>query len=51
MAEKRKRLSPTKKFKKVAKPNPGNTTVQLPQESTLVNPESQQPPTSEKNHH
>ena len=48
-AEKRKRLSPTKKFKAVDRPNPGNTTMQLPQESTPVNPESQQPPISESN--
>ena len=49
MTEKRKRLSPAKKFKAVARPNSGNITVQLPQESAPVNPENQQPPTSENN--
>ena len=49
MAEKRKGLSITKKFKAVARPNPGNTTAQLSQESIPVNPESQQPPNSESN--
>ena len=33
----------------MARPNPGNATAQLPQESTPVNPESQQPPMSENN--
>ena len=41
MTEKRKRLSPTKKLKAVARPNPGNTTTQPPQETTPVNPENQ----------
>ena len=43
MAEKRKRLSPTKKFKAVARPNADKTTAQLPQESTPMNPESATP--------
>ena len=51
MAEKRKRLSPTKKFKSAARSNPSNTTVQLPQEIAPVNPKNQQPPTSESNPH
>ena len=33
----------------MARPNPGKTTMQQPQESAQVNPESQQPPTSENN--
>ena len=33
----------------MARPNSGNITAQLPQESAPVNPESQQPPTSENN--
>ena len=49
MTEKRKRLSPTKKFKAVDRPNPGNITMQPPQEITPVNPECQQPPTLENN--
>ena len=49
MTEKRKRLSPTKKFKAVDSLNSANITVQLPQESAPVNPESQQPLTSENN--
>ena len=48
MTEKRKRLIPTKKFKVVARPDPGNTNAQPPQESTQVNPESQQPPNFRK---
>ena len=48
-AEKRKRLSPTKKLKAVARPNSGNTTMQPPHESALVNPQNKQPPTSESN--
>ena len=44
-----KRLIPTKKFKVLARPDPGNATMQLTQESTPVNPESQQPPTAESN--
>ena len=53
MTEKRKRLIPTKKYKVkvVARPNPGNITMQLPQGSAPVNPESQQPPTLENNPH
>ena len=53
MTEKRNRLIPTKKYKVkvVARPDPGNTTMQLPQESAPVNPESQQPPASENNPH
>ena len=49
MTEKRKRLIPTKKYKVkvVARPDPGNATMQLPQESAPVNLKSQQPPTSE----
>ena len=46
-AEKRKRLSPTKKLKAAARPNPSNTTKQLPHKSASVNTENQQPPTSE----
>ena len=38
-----KDLSPTKELKVVARPNPGNTTVHLPQETAPVNPENQQP--------
>ena len=53
MTEKRKRLIPTKKYKVkvVARPDPDNVIMQLPQANTkaLVNPESQQPPTSENN--
>ena len=42
MTEKRKRLIPTKKYKVkvVARPDPNNATMQLPQESAPVNPES-----------
>ena len=51
MTEKRKRLIPTKKYKVkvVARPDPSNATMQLPQENAPVNLESQQPPTSENN--
>ena len=51
ITEKRKRLSPTKKYKVkvVARLDPGNVTMQLLQENATVNPESQQPPTSENN--
>ena len=55
MTEKRKRLTPTKKYKVkvVARPGPSNTTMQLPQANAKasVNPDSQQPPTSENNPH
>ena len=51
--EKRKRLIPTKRYrvKVVARPDPGNATMQLPQTIARapVNPESQKPPTSENN--
>ena len=43
--EKRKRLSPIKKFKAVDSPNSGNITAQPPQESAQINLESQQPTT------
>ena len=33
----------------MVRPDPGNVTIQLPQENASVNPESQQPPTSENN--
>ena len=33
----------------MARSDPGSATMQLPQESAPVNPESQQPPTSENN--
>ena len=51
MTEKRKRLVPTRKYKVkvVAGPDPGNATRQQLQENSPVNPESQQPPTSENN--
>ena len=55
MIEKRKRLSPIKKFKAVYSPNLGTITVQLPQKSVPINPnapinpESQQPTTLENN--
>ena len=45
----RKRLSPIKKFKAVNSSNFGNITVQPPQESAPINPESQQPTTLENN--
>ena len=47
--EKRKRPSPIKKFKAVNSPHFGNITMQLPQESALINPASQQPTTLENN--
>ena len=49
MTEKRKRLNPTKKYKVkvVARPDPGNASMQPPQGNATVIPESQQPPTSE----
>ena len=49
VTEKRKRLSPIKKFKAVDSPNCGHLTAQLPQESAPINPESQQPATLENN--
>ena len=51
--EKRKQLIPTKKYKVkvVARPDPSNTTAQLPQANTNVpaNPGNQKPQTSENN--
>ena len=51
VTEKRKRLIPTKKYKVkvVTRPDPSNATMQPPQANakSLVNPESQTPPTSE----
>ena len=51
MTEKTKRLIVTEKYKVkvVARPDQGNATTYLPQESAPVNLESQQPPTSENN--
>ena len=51
MTEKRKRLIPTKKCKVnvVARPDPGNATMQLSQKNAPVNLESHQPLTSENN--
>ena len=52
VTEKRKRLTPTKKYKvKGARPDPGKATVQLPKANTKapVNPESQKPSTLENN--
>ena len=47
--EKRKRLSTIKELKAVGSPNFGNITAQPPQESVLINPESQLPTTLENN--
>ena len=55
VTEKRKRLTPTKRYKVkvVTRPDPDIATTQLHQENTKapVNSESQQPPTSENNPH
>ena len=55
VTEKRKRLIPTKRYKVkvVVRSDPSYMTIQPPQENakTPMNPESQQPPTSEINPH
>ena len=55
VTEKRKRLIPTKKnkVKVVARPDPGNMTMQPPEANakTPINPESQKPLISENNPH